>query len=99
VGKLANICSDLPSDHLTSTPTFKTIVGGDYLLGERKFQGSFEFLPFYRLVFSTNHCPQSKDSSTAFFRRWLVIPFARTFAPNEQISRAVLMHNWPIRLN
>ena len=33
VGKLANICADLPSDHLTSTSTFKTIVGGDYLAG------------------------------------------------------------------
>ena len=60
------------------------------LLGERKFQGSFEFLPFCRLVFSGNHYPQSKDGSAAFFRRWVVIPFERTFAPNEQIPRAVL---------
>ena len=67
VGKLANICADLPSDHLTSTSTFTATVGGDYLLGERKFQGSFEFVPFCRLVFSTNHYPQSKDSSAAFF--------------------------------
>ena len=90
VGKLANICADLPSEHLASTSVFKAIVGGDYLLGERKFQGSFEFLPFCRLVFSTNHYPQSRDSSSAFFRRWVVIPFDRTFAPSEQLSRAVL---------
>jgi P4 family phage/plasmid primase-like protien len=90
VGKLANICADLPSEHLAGTSVFKAIVGGDPLLGERKFQGSFEFLPFCRLVFSANHYPQSKDSSAAFFRRWVVIPFERTFAPSEQISRAVL---------
>ena len=90
VGKLANICADLPSDHLVSTSIFKAVVGGDYLLGERKFQGSFEFMPCCRLVFSTNSYPQSKDSSAAFFRRWVVIQFERTFAPSEQLSRAVL---------
>ncbi|MDA1305470.1 MAG: phage/plasmid primase, P4 family [Nitrospirae bacterium] len=90
VGKLANICPDLPSEHLKSTSVFKAIVGGDPLLGERKFQGSFEFLPFCRLGFSTNHYPQSKDSSPAFFRRWVVIPFERIFSPSEKISRDVL---------
>lgn len=90
VGKLANICADLPSEHLAGTSVFKAIVGGDRLLGERKFQGSFEFVPFCRLVFSTNSYPQSRDSSAAFFRRWVVIPFERTFAPSEQISRSVL---------
>lgn len=90
VGKLANICADLPSEHLAGTSVFKAIVGGDRLLGERKFQGSFEFVPFCRLVFSTNSYPQSRDSSAAFFRRWIVIPFERTFAPGEQISRAEL---------
>ena len=83
-GKLANVCGDLPSDHLSSTSTFKALTGGDTLLAERKFQESFEFNPFARLIFSTNHYPQSRDSSQAFFRRWVVIPFEAIIEPHER---------------
>ena len=69
LGKLANICPDLPSDHLTSTSTFKSLTGGDLITAERKFQTSFEFISIARLIFSANHYPLSKDSSAAFFRR------------------------------
>lgn len=85
LGKLANVCADLPADHLASTSTFKALTGGDILTGERKFQGSFEFASFARLIFSTNHYPQSKDASHAFFRRWLVVPFDAVIDPRERI--------------
>ena len=90
VGKLANVCPDLPSAHLAGTSTFKALVGGDVLLGERKYADSFEFSPFARLIFSANHPPRSADASHAFFRRWLVVPFGRTFDPAQQIPRNVL---------
>jgi P4 family phage/plasmid primase-like protien len=80
IGKLANICPDLPSTDLTNTSVFKAITGGDALLAEYKFKDSFEFVPYARMVFSANHPPKSQDASPAFFRRWLVVPFERTFA-------------------
>jgi putative DNA primase/helicase len=89
VGKLANICADLPSEHLAGTSTFKALTGGDTLNAEYKFKDSFDLEPFARLVFSANHPPRSADSSTAFFRRWVVIPFDHTFGPDEQIPRDV----------
>ena len=49
-------------------------------MAEYKFKDSFEFVPYARLVFSANHPPKSQDASPAFFRRWLVVPFERTFA-------------------
>jgi putative DNA primase/helicase len=79
VGKLANICPDLPSTDLSSTSVFKAITGGDTLMAEYKFKDSFEFSPYSRLVFSANHPPKSQDASSAFFRRWRVVPFERTF--------------------
>ena len=90
VGKLANICADLPSEHLAGTSTFKALTGGDTLNAEYKFKDSFDLEPFARLVFSANHPPRSADSSAAFFRRWVVIPFDHTFGPDEQIPRDVL---------
>jgi putative DNA primase/helicase len=90
VGKLANVCADLPSAHLAGTSTFKAITGGDFIQAEYKFRDSFDLLPFARLVFSANHPPRSQDASPAFFRRWLVVPFNRTFAPGQQIPREIL---------
>jgi len=79
VGRLANVCPDLPGTDLTSTSMFKAITGGDEIQGERKFADAFEFTPFARLVFSANHAPRSADASSAFFRRWQVTPFDHTF--------------------
>lgn len=79
VGRLANICPDLPTTDLVSTSVFKAITGGDPLMAEYKFKDSFEFIPYARLIFSANHPPKSQDASPAFFRRWLVVPFERTF--------------------
>jgi P4 family phage/plasmid primase-like protien len=90
LGKLANICPDLPSTHLTETSVFKAITGGDDLHAEYKYRESFEFAPYCRLVFSANHVPRSGDASHAFFRRWLVVPFDRTFEPAEQVPREEL---------
>jgi putative DNA primase/helicase len=91
VGKLANICPDLPSEHLAGTSMFKAITGGDMITAEYKYHDSFDFLPFARLVFSANHLPRSGDGSTAFFDRWLVIPFRKSFRGTAQeIPRAEL---------
>jgi putative DNA primase/helicase len=90
-GKLANICPDLPTEHLAGTSVFKSITGGDQLTGEHKFKDSFEFTPFCRLGFSANDAPRSQDASQGFFERWLVILFNRSFrGTSAEVSRKVL---------
>ena len=79
VGKLANICADLPTKRLEDTQLFKGITGGDTIQAERKFKTSFSFQPYARLLFSANRLPQSPDSSEAFFDRWIIVPFGRRF--------------------
>lgn len=84
VGKLANICADLPTAALASTSTFKAITGGDLIGAERKFSAGFDFRPYSRLVFSANTPPRSDDATPGFFRRWLVVPFERrTFTEGD----------------
>ena len=91
VGKLANICTDLPSQHLVGTSVFKGITGGDALTGEYKYKDIFDFTPFARLVFSANAPPASPDASSAFFDRWVVVPFERTFrGTDEEVPSHVL---------
>ena len=91
-GKLANICPDLPTAALSGTSMFKGLTGGDTINAEHKFQASFEFRPYSRLVFSANSAPRSDDSTHGFFRRWIVIPFSRVFDENssDAVPRAVL---------
>ncbi len=91
VGKLANICPDLPSSHLNDTSIFKALTGDEaQITAEYKHKDSFEFEPFVKLIFSANHPPRSADASHAFFRRWLVAPFERTFSEEEKIPREEL---------
>lgn len=91
VGKLANICPDLPSKDLVGTSVFKAITGGDTLTGEHKFHDSFDFTPFCRLLFSANHPPRADDASEGFFDRWLVVPFDRRFrGENGEVPSEVL---------
>jgi len=90
LGKLANICPDLPTVTLSGTSMFKSLTGGDTINAERKFESSFEFRPYARLVFSANSAPRSDDATHGFFRRWLVVPFNRTFDEKDAVPRAVL---------
>jgi putative DNA primase/helicase len=83
-GRLVNCCADLPSGDLESTSMFKALTGGDIITGERKYENSFDFQPYARLLFSANHPPRSADASKAFFDRWVVVPFDRSFRGTER---------------
>jgi putative DNA primase/helicase len=90
-GKLANICSDLPSERLAGSAVFKAITGCDRITGEFKYQDSFEFVPFARLLISANHLPLARDASKAFFDRWLIVPFNAVFrSTRREIPRSML---------
>ena len=68
---------------------FKSIVGGDTIQSERKFGHPFSFSPFARLLFSANSIPGSSDTTEAYTRRWLVVPFPNRFG-GENVNRNLL---------
>jgi putative DNA primase/helicase len=78
-GKLANICADIPTTEMKSSSMFKAIVSGDVIDAQHKHKDPFSFEPYARLVFSANAFPRSADATDGFFRRWVVIPFERSF--------------------
>ena len=83
LGKLANIFADLDSRGLKRSTMFKTLVGGDRITAERKFKDPFEFNNYARLLFSANELPRSQDRTYAFYRRWIIIPFEKTFTDDN----------------
>jgi len=82
-GKLANINGDLDPDALESTGTFKRLTGGDTVRGERKYQSSFKFKNYAKLIYSANELPNTDDDTDAFFRRWVIIDFPYKFTGVE----------------
>jgi putative DNA primase/helicase len=83
-GKLANICSDLPSRELESSSIFKAITGGDRICAERKFGQPFDFVPFCALIFSANQLPRCTDAASAFLQRWYPVPFSGVFRGTDR---------------
>lgn len=83
-GKLANVCSDIPSKPIEDAAIFKGIVGEDTILAERKFKNPFEFKPFARLLFSANQLPRTIDKTSAFFRRWIIVGFNNVIPEGER---------------
>jgi putative DNA primase/helicase len=88
-GKLANIYADLPDVALLRTGMFKMLTGGDLIPAEKKFKDMFTYINFAKLIFSTNKIPESKDSSSAFFRRWVMINFPYKFE-GEKADKKIL---------
>ena len=78
-GKLANTFADLDARGLRSSSMFKTLTTGDPIDAERKHGHPFRFRSYAKLLFSANKIPPSRDRTHAFYRRWVIIPFTRTF--------------------
>jgi putative DNA primase/helicase len=81
--KLANIYADLPDRALWRTGTFKMLTGRDLIAAERKFQQSFTYENYAKLLFSANKVPEAYDDTEAFFRRWIIVVFPNQFANDK----------------
>ena len=62
-------------------------MAGDWVEAERKFQPSFSFQPFVRIVAATNSLPHLKDTTDGFFRRAIILPLTRKFDESEMDKR------------
>jgi P4 family phage/plasmid primase-like protien len=82
-GKLCNISHEMSADATIADGYLKAIVAGDWVEAERKFQPSFSYQPFVRIVAATNSLPYLKDTTDGFFRRAIILELTRKFAESE----------------
>ncbi|MGN7409165.1 DNA primase family protein [Sporosarcina sp. SAFN-010] len=66
------------------TENFKAIVSGDVINIEVKYRSSIAYKPHCKLVFLVNSLPDSMDVTNGYFRKLMIIPFRRTFKPEER---------------
>jgi len=78
-GKLANHAPDLSSDEIKRTGRFKAMTGQDKVRAQKKMQNAFSFYSYAIQTFMTNQVPTSPDQSVAFFRRWKIVEFLKSF--------------------
>jgi putative DNA primase/helicase len=82
--KLLSVQGDFPRKFFGNEDLVKTIVGGDTIDAQHKFEPQFEFTPFCRFIFAMNTLPDTNDKSHGFFRRVIILPFNRVFQEKEQ---------------
>lgn len=100
-GRIANISGDIPDMALSNTGTFKGLTGDDRVRAEEKGKPAFDFWNRAKLIFSANQLPPSKDKTTGYMRRWVLIDFNRPMVtnPNPRLAAELLVEkagifNW-----
>ena len=89
-GKRLNAFPDLKDTPLQTNEVFNTLTGNDLeLTGERKYQHAFSFRPTTKLLFSANKIPFAYSDNYAYYRRWMLIEFPKTFE-KEEIDDSIL---------
>jgi len=78
-GKLLNLAGDLSSTDLKETGMFKSLTGRDIISAQRKFLRNITFTNYAKLVFACNELPKVRDSSPAFWERWVLLEFPYKF--------------------
>lgn len=80
-----NVCAELPELGKINGAVFKEIVDGSIQMAEFKGKTGVPFKPRAAHLFASNHLPTTRDSSSAFVRRWLFLLFTRAVPLQERI--------------
>lgn len=83
VDKLINMSTEIESKAMQSQE-IKAIVSGDPICASFKNQTPFDFVPFCKLVYSTNRLPKMLDNSDGFFRKIMIIKFEGQFVKRAE---------------
>ena len=78
---MANIASE-NEPKIFNTETIKAITSGDSIQMEGKYEKPFSAAITAKLIFSLNNLPKPKDTTYAFYRRLVIVPFLARFIDN-----------------
>jgi len=80
--KLVNYASEIGAK--LSTEYFKQLVSGEKVQGRLLYSNAQEFDDYAKLIFNCNELPIVTSHNEAYFRRFLIIPFAVTIPVEER---------------
>jgi len=82
--KYVNLFADLKSAKLPDTGPFKMLSSGDPMSAQKKYGKRFNYGNFAKMIFSANNPPDTDDNTYAFYRRWVIFPFDKTYPQNDR---------------
>ena len=84
-GKRVNFVTEMPDDSgVIEGQHVKAVISGDPISAKFLYQDVFFFRPTAGHIFACNNFPSTRDTSDAFWRRWVVVPFNRRFVGEEK---------------
>ena len=103
VNKKVNLIDEISGNYFESN-VIKGLISGERLAAEVKYRPEpLEFLPTVKLIFSVNELPKINDTTPGLYRRFLIVPFDRSFEakPDLQLEEKLTQEltgilNWAI---
>ena len=81
--KYANISGDTSPRALCDASMYKMLTGGDEIRVEQKGKDAFDFINHAKIISSMNELMKSDDQSDGFFRRFVLIRFAKNITADR----------------
>jgi len=78
-GKLAITWGEISTYPIYYSDMFKALVGESKMPIERKHKDPFDYPCYAKPIWGANKLPKTKDTSHAFWRRWVLIDFPNEF--------------------
>jgi len=86
IGKVVNICPELPENGVIAGNSFKAVVEGSPQETEYKGRDKFRYRPKSAHWFGSNFMPISRDTSRGFTRRWIMLDFHNVVPEKQRIK-------------
>lgn len=80
--KLVNYASEINGN--LETAVFKQLVSGEPVEARLPYGEPFTLTNYAKLIFNCNQLPKDVEHTTAYFRRFLIVPFGETIPEEEQ---------------
>ena len=90
--RYANISGDTSPRALCDASMYKMLTGGDEIRVEQKGKDAFDFRNHAKIISSMNELMKSDDQSDGFFRRFVLIRFAKKITPERMREKDGFEH-------
>lgn len=84
IGARMVVCSETEDGMMLSESLVKSLVSGDTVAVRELYRAPVQFIPNFKLIISGNHKPIIRGHDHGIWRRTRLIPFNRTFSPEER---------------
>lgn len=86
IGKKVNFIDEISGNYFESN-VIKGLISGERMAAEVKYRPEpLEFVPTAKLIFSVNELPKINDTTPGLYRRFIIVPFDRSFEDNPDLE-------------